>query len=1254
MAYNPLYPGYSPEKPGESSSNPLTPGYYPGKKMPRKFEPSSGSRIGVPVDVQFGAVQAVDDLMKDAGGVLTTVPNWIRDRMADDFAGAFKVTSMAPQGASDITYDEYDTDAVFGAGYIQLNVDPREWIKNDEKRKDPKKMLKKTAEKWVKSVLNASDFENAARQAFWKELTTREDIVVDKGAVGKGRDLASRYVEDENWRRKSKGLPENPNPFLDPKEKIRNPLFRIDEKAVVGENAKLVKDLIDKENSERVRQGLPQIDIKDLKKVEFLDPGSQQATELKTLVEQENNSRVAKGVPKIPDPLAERVKVMVNPLYLKGDEYKGVGESYATAFRSLQSPLTRDKSFDSAMKDSLGAVGREFGSKAGELTAKLTPQQLDAIDSFQKRVKIAENFGVGKTRDDVVKKLKNLTMNGAIDRDGFDSLVDGMKDMRGKVSKLQKSISDNRGLLEQHYGKAWVASIEGRLGLLEKATKSTHFDTFISAKSAAGLSGSARQLIRDLDMSPGLKGILSGRDFQGGDVFAPSFERQMRMGLFSELCGGDSEIYRIVSDGSLGLEAGKLIPVGNSLVFQRNVRALDEVTSKISGGPSSFLETYLWSNRASKISGAGFSMTTPKVLVQTGLRKVQNLGLVLDEESLKTKTFYKLASKDYTRAPNAVFGNRFKADVIYKGSTFKAKLWGGEHFNAVEHLKFGGKLLGKVDVADSEKMIRKMLVEGRTIGNWRGDKFIINKDFRAMLSGLKGEELERVTRDLGKLQDRIKEFREYSMENIAKKMGVDLSKMDLRQKEEFWNSVRASLTDKKLQNNFITRRYLGLMEKTSQAMNYMQAKLFEIAFIKNAFQKYFFIKDFVKEQIKILSERIAQKIMSKIVLKMSTSVAFKALINAILQIIGTTLPGLGNALAVVIAWIIEKLIDLAIKIIKKIVLFFKRLAKGEITAIVEEYEKKLDKNVKRFLGILIVILVIMTFFGFIIQLIVPNIINVGGIITNDPFDDLVPFSLSTFSPVDMSRRYGYKTQSFDWNIELDPTDGPSEPASSGGSGGGGISETECGTCDLEAPKHMPTQSSGGSAARNRIISEGYRIAQDLERGFWCFFNHSSIYPQHWDDGEFATNPCLSDYDRNNPDFINTLFWCTYMVIYTQRAAHPGFDMVPGSCTLTEYIKAGGEGNYKLKNRADTLISEIKPGDIIFFADSAGSDIVASPCSVVHVGIVYSVSSDGITTLESNSYDVSRFLPVENCGKSSCPVSAGDDLNVGGFGLNIGI
>ena len=184
MAQNPFYPGYTPQKPGQSSSNPFFSGYYPGKKITKKPIRSGGAYVTNKNGFSPGQITEgqIDDVL-DALTEIIDVPNWVKVRMADDTKSALKVRSYPPKTKnvgisesemdSDMTLltDEYETTDAYGAGYLELNVDPREW-----KKQGAQKMIKKTLTGWAKSVFNSKDFENFAAQEYWKNLLTQESI----------------------------------------------------------------------------------------------------------------------------------------------------------------------------------------------------------------------------------------------------------------------------------------------------------------------------------------------------------------------------------------------------------------------------------------------------------------------------------------------------------------------------------------------------------------------------------------------------------------------------------------------------------------------------------------------------------------------------------------------------------------------------------------------------------------------------------------------------------------------------------------------------------------------------------------------------------------------------------------------------------------------------------------------------------------------------------------------------------------------
>ena len=122
-----------------------------------------------------------------------------------------------------------------------------------------------------------------------------------------------------------------------------------------------------------------------------------------------------------------------------------------------------------------------------------------------------------------------------------------------------------------------------------------------------------------------------------------------------------------------------------------------------------------------------------------------------------------------------------------------------------------------------------------------------------------------------------------------------------------------------------------------------------------------------------------------------------------------------------------------------------------------------------------------------------------------------------------------------------------------------------------------------------------------------------------------------------------------MVIKTQQTTYPFFQNVTGTCSMPYYILNNNPYNitYTMRNRVNTPLSDIKPGSIIFYGRSDG-DITTGMCAD-HVGIVYSRTTDGIYTIESNASDVSFFIPSE-CSGSWCPLTNRGIMHILGYAI----
>jgi hypothetical protein len=287
-----------------------------------------------------------------------------------------------------------------------------------------------------------------------------------------------------------------------------------------------------------------------------------------------------------------------------------------------------------------------------------------------------------------------------------------------------------------------------------------------------------------------------------------------------------------------------------------------------------------------------------------------------------------------------------------------------------------------------------------------------------------------------------------------------------------------------------------------------------------------------------------------------------------------------------------------------------------------------DKRNKKLIFILVVILVIYAFFSPIIQLFIPNVTYIGGMVTMDPFDDLMPFALSTFAPVDETRKFGSLPQDYNWDIVLDPTGASLANQPTYGIGGG----DGTGACNCVPNEKRLGPMPSVSGRRAQIINAAAKIAQDLQPGFWCSYNHSpNLYPEYWNQSMFESNPC-PEYSRGNGDPM-AMFWCTYMV----DAAH-GLSF--NNAAVTDIIETlSNDGRYTVIKGNTVPISRLKPGDIIFLKGDG------------HVAMVYSITSDGINTIESNAELVSTFIPTAGgCSGSSCLLGPYQALPISGFAL----
>lgn len=1229
MANNPFYPGYSPNKPNESSSNPAYPGYYPGKKITRipKNRSRPIGRIGDLGGTSENFSKFIDSFSNSVEGTLRGPDRWIAKRLADDFGSSLNIRALPPQGVSQEQLDDFETGSIPGGGFISLDIDPRKWLGLDEdpkkwvkedgsiNRKDDaaKKMLKKTLTGWAKSALEFKDLETTARTEFWNEI------------LGKGYDPTKhKFLENVAYELTTGFKPQLPTQPAPGQPSIRpnNPfslsglgVYEVDTPSTFGE-------------------------------VVFT-PGEKGFTQNK-------------------------------------DVYDTVRDKAKDFARNAPSPLLRDLKYDVFLGNAVSAASIEMGKKnLANVASGVTANE--AVNSFFSRTKLAESLqDLGKKRKDAMDELRKGLLNGYSDA-MQKTIKDNLEKLHETVHKSETNFTAVKNELKELYGERYIFEKEDQINRLKKILDSSDFITLMSSTSSAGLSDKAREVLKDITLSSGIENILKGKDIVGGDVFMDSWHRQLIKDLGGELCA-NRNLTNFIEDNNLK-GANILRTLIPRMQVERDLFAADEFLSK---AQKNFTEAYLWSPRLGKLSDVTVSPISPKHFVQKTLSKVNNFGLILDDNTMRARG----RKWDNNVAPGRLFGNRFsvkiniggKAEMVGEygdkwgvtgGRNIKVNVWGGDHFKVTkdlqkwsimsrtgssklptlikdEHMKVllvgGGKFLKTtIDVEKPGDLVFLRSLTGQVqVKNVVTGKVntLVSREFLDLdlFAGCSTTEefLQRI-KDLSKQQKNIEEFRQWVHLNIINKNNLSGAENDL----VFWQS----LIDNVSKNEDAGVRYLGSLQKLGRGINKFQTQLYKIKPIGWVVRQVNAVKMSYTALLNKLKKSISKKI-TEFLAKYGS----KAAIGTFLQGIGTAVaPIIGNAIAWIVTELIDRLVRALFRAIKSLYKNYVRLMKGELQEILDEVDKNLDKRAKKLMIILLIIILFSSFFSPLIGLLIPGGMVPGGILTEDPFGDGVSFALSTFSPTDPTRKHGSLEQSYDWNIVLglDPTTGlPLGPV--GPPGGGDVPPGPPGSvCDITAGKTLPSSQSSYNltSAGRAITSRALEIAQGLERGFWGLFNHSPEYETNppgdlWDEGKFATDPNFA-YDPNDSTITETLFWCTYMAVYSARAAFH-FEKLPGTSSMYSYINGsylGGHPNYEFSSRDNTSLKNLRPGSIIFFSGEGGG--------IRHVGIVYSVSADGITTIESNSCDTSYFIPSENCGASSpydCTLSNNGHMSIFGFGL----
>jgi len=192
-----------------------------------------------------------------------------------------------------------------------------------------------------------------------------------------------------------------------------------------------------------------------------------------------------------------------------------------------------------------------------------------------------------------------------------------------------------------------------------------------------------------------------------------------------------------------------------------------------------------------------------------------------------------------------------------------------------------------------------------------------------------------------------------------------------------------------------------------------------------------------------------------------------------------------------------------------------------------------------------------------------------------------------------------------------------------------------------------TPISFSNSANSGIARRGWEIVSDLYQGFWCYWNRSPgdfpediisyppSYPELFNESLFMQNPSLS-YSQLQV-CGDCLFWCTELIQKSYReTGNTSLDNTLWSPSMYADFKDRG----KIIMPTSASYNNIVPGSVVFFHNNFGRD------GVNHVGLVYSVSVDGIKFVQSNAPEKEGFISFNKNGVGAQNLPS---MEIAGFG-----
>jgi hypothetical protein len=189
-----------------------------------------------------------------------------------------------------------------------------------------------------------------------------------------------------------------------------------------------------------------------------------------------------------------------------------------------------------------------------------------------------------------------------------------------------------------------------------------------------------------------------------------------------------------------------------------------------------------------------------------------------------------------------------------------------------------------------------------------------------------------------------------------------------------------------------------------------------------------------------------------------------------------------------------------------------------------------------------------------------------------------------------------------------------------GFGFGDTSAADCLVTSKSLSEYQFMQSTTGGPGT------AYTLMEEMQKGFWCYWNHSPSYdqagePDYFNEVLFQANPSPG----NLENCYDCLFWCTFL---PWKSGLDTSGQARADKVENYYIQGGGhyvsdEEAYVKKNGE----TNIRPGDIVFIKSPSNSTRGRLTESN-HVGVVWAVTPDAVVTLHSNSGEKAWAYPVD--------------------------